>query len=1774
METTLVSEPITLSLTLTPATLIGHVAALYLAKRLRGNEGETGTARFILDQLKGEQMAAIARAVLDDEYLAPRVKIQLPQGKVAPYAREYNLPDDTLTTLRATFLRNAQCELPALLLANTGDDEAQSLQLIEPIGSTALLAQAPLWVEVAAQELGLSNEQLEVWARILRALMELNIRSLPHIAEYVLRTRQEIALEGHPLLQALGAALPALAIPRDTQLFVGLPEKFHTQASRWKALFAEVQKKRASYLRKITPTQALLTAANLRNSFKNVRDAIPESHYDTIEAFITSDGQWNEAAKELAEFEWEVIKPLFDGLRREKLNLGQLTTNFFDERDPDLLSKDERAYLEGLTKRNPSTATDEDRQFYELHRHQISDSRLLKAAWDKFAFGRPQENEDFLAGLALCLERLTVEDNSTNRILKVRLDAKTKGDFRKLNVEAGVYFATRYKGLPALLGSNVVWEVGELWNFPSLVEDWKKQSKYSRNRSEAKAALQLKFTLELQMDSVTQTGQASGHTTSPTQLIWTFSPNKVTREFAGDWERLTSHPLVQCRVGRETVSAKGRFQSVNINDVRTLTPAFGQNRGSFVSTYKGAENLATKWETNLKEARREELISQVVEQELKGLWSVFKSEYSQAIVEFSTLGLASPKLLTQVQAYAALLTSLCQKALGDKNRTLLLQPLLRIGSVTVQGDTSSEIIAPWHPLRMAAMAIKAQRVGTLIKDYLTKKEVRFGDAGRLYFKDLRDELAHAFYPEVVLGRYESRPELLALVDTCGDYTLHESPVAGLTETSDNPAEASKRVAELVDRYLTLQPHESANLSVVLYNCDSARLPQAVVDRIGAMHEEDEDVRCQIVLRHNDPSKLHPLYERIVEASDTDPDAYSTSEATRDFMARLRIGISADQAPAPNEQEGRPNDIVFLQDVIARHATVEWHKENAQIIPLQTLVPAQWSRRRPAPSGDMKSVVYLCCPAQSAEGWAYLTAITSFLRGNWDGDTTQRLLPARQLDFQDPEMSHIFNETHNLGNWVVNYDELLDRRQLIDRKISVIRYKQSTTQGRSLIVSSTASLGLLRSMVQRRISSLHLEMPKEAQLELTEQFIQDANKISGDIVLRAARRGRSASELMGVVLSSYLIRHEMQEYGGSTGGYFGWYFLDDYAEWLGQREEQLADILMLSPSRGESGELRLTIIVSEAKFIDRGGLIAGSRNSRNQLRDTLKRMHEALFETPARLDRTLWLARLSDLILDGVQFPAGANINLADWRMAIRRGECQISLRGYSHVFVSGPDEDSLDVDFSTITEVENAYQEVFSWDQVRDLVTLYSKNGNPMPLRRLNRDTAIWEVPTFVKPPSDLETTPTITIATVGSASLPTNETQTGVQQAGETSSVGETLTSIGSSTEEAPLVSSGATWAYPAIQGILPASNAIKPEDADDLAWLTSVGQRTKAALQGFNLQAKLLKSKLTPNAALLTFQGSANLTVDQVLKKQVEFKTTYGLSLVSVRPEAGAISLAIERPQRQLVRLEDIWSRWQPSSDNGNQDLAIAIREDNGEILMLSPQKNAPHSLIAGSTGSGKSVLVQNIILCIAATNTPAQAQIVLIDPKQGVDYFALEPLPHIKGGRIIDERETALEELNALVDEMEARYKRFKAARAANITAYNKNVGADDRLPVIWLIHDEFADWMQVEDYKQQVTAIVARLGVKARAAGIYLVFAAQRPEANVMPMQLRANLGNRLILRVDSEGTSEIALSAKGAERLLGKGHMLARLEGHNDLVYGQVPYLQEEVIEALVRIISS
>jgi S-DNA-T family DNA segregation ATPase FtsK/SpoIIIE len=650
--------------------------------------------------------------------------------------------------------------------------------------------------------------------------------------------------------------------------------------------------------------------------------------------------------------------------------------------------------------------------------------------------------------------------------------------------------------------------------------------------------------------------------------------------------------------------------------------------------------------------------------------------------------------------------------------------------------------------------------------------------------------------------------------------------------------------------------------------------------------------------------------------------------------------------------------------------------------------------------------------------------------------------------------------------------------------------------------------------------------------------------------------------MGVVLSRYLVEREL-----GPDGLRGWFFLDDYAEWLGQKEEHIADLMALNLHREGAG-YRIGIIVTEAKYIDHDNLAAKRRESEKQLRDTVARMRRALFGEPPCLDRGLWLTRLGNLIVNGIHLPANAPLTTTDWVKALREGRCELYVRGYSHVFVSGPSDCPDCSESRELEDPEDSFQEVFSRSDVKRVVHDYLAGTDPGPLRRELSDGVD-------------RTAKTYTRVTDSGAPVPQPAKNGSSSTAPEGATGQRTPVPDGEGPGSAANASTppttggvGGDGAGPhAVRAVLmSAAPPDAPAEASSRAWLLEMESACKGALQQFHLKSKLLESKLTPNCALLKFQGSSNLTVDQVQKRQTEFLTSYGLKIVAVRPEPGRVAISIARPERQVITVGDAWRGWPFEQAANPCRLPVAVREEDGELLFLSPLTNAPHTLVAGSTNSGKSVLMQNLMLAIGCASTPEQSRITLIDPKGGVDYFAFVELPHLRQEMIV-EMDGAVAALSALVEEMDERYRILRDRQATNLAEFNAKAVHADRLPFLWLIHDEFAEWMMQEEYSASVTNLVSRLGVKARAAGIFLVFAAQRPDKDVMPMQLRSQLGNRLILRVDSEGTSELALGEKGAERLLGRGHLAARLEGEADTVYAQVPFADSATILAAVKAIA-
>ena len=1791
-----------------PSDLTGAAGATSLRFRLDAIAENDGVARFLLDRLTGEQVAAIIVALLKDSTIHQRLRIAVPRALVG----EFNLPKDVVTDERTVAIRNAECDRPALLLANTDDDQGSSLQDVTLIGAKQLTEDPQPWVDAASAGLGLSSNQRRAWEAALRGLNEADDWTLHQISHYVALTRSCIEEQSKPVGAALGWALPALHLPRDSGYFLGLRDRDLEQAQRWKRLYEKLVNDRKPLLTKQRSNRQTIESEELRAQFDQVRTDLPKVTWKTIEQFIDAAPGWGNEAAALSAFEWESdnILQIFSGLKQKKTNLPDETISFFEFELPGRLGSSDIDYLIALKNRSLKETRDEDREFFEIHRDDIAQNRSLRAKWERFIFGRPIECSDFAEGLLRAIERLFGQVTLYNSVRKVKIRSarRNRKQWLDLNADVGLAFGLRYRGLPALMGEAVEWDVPHLFEYEALLERAKRSKKYRPNVSVSRASLQIKF------DIILEVGVGSSAEGVVVQLIWQARPDAIGLELPNDLGRLVKRPLIRTNVARLTVSHKGALQSVSLADVGTLQPAFGQDSGSLVPRTNAGEDVGKVFPKQLKRAITDARISAEGGKAITEAWISFSHLYSEAVTSFQSAGYASAVLLKQASAYGALLRSLSTYANGDISRRDLWEPVLGIGAVMVTGAAPSAIIAPWHPLRLAGTAVKMRSLAGLTDYLLSDVEVNFGDS-RLFFSDLREELAHPLYPEITVGYDGSEPVLLTETSTINDYSLHERPVRDPSEaaTDVDPTEAARQIRGLLERYTDFQPHERSNLSIMLYNCDATGLPLATVKALSSVQDQDE-VHCNVLVRHRDRSKLGRVYGELLEKSESDPDAVVVSETSRNFMSKLRIGVMLDNGSGTSDGITREIDVAFLHDVVSRQAKEAWFAVPAESHNPSLIehVPARWSYRRVTAEDELKAISYLTCPRQPEAGWAYVDAVAGVIRRQSHGEH-EHYLPARQISFQDHGLKTMFDEVHALAEWVATYDDLLDKRQLAAQGISVIRYRRQRTHGRNMVVSSTAELRILHVLVRRRLSELSLGLPDDKLSMLALRIIDDAIAISGDIVIRAAKRGVSAGELIGLVLSRALVAEEL---GDSAT--VAWFFLDDYAEWLGQREEGIADILALSVNADASGNATLRAVVTEAKYVDATGLAEASRKSRQQLRHTVTRMDDALFGDPGRLDRDLWLSRIADLLLDGTTALGQATL-LERIRDGIRRGSVPIDLRGYSHVLISGPADDGSSLgEQEPITGVANGLQEVFTREGLRQLIKAYEAKTRLGDVRRALGNIHLWNSLNYRVPAPRVDWTKSITVEPRSALPKPVitlnddDDPESGMTASIETTSlpVDVPMSSTSGASDQAPavepvmmappflLIHSGEALqpSKPDVDAVtstsqpvivpsnltleaLIQSNAERSYDnsAEEHAWLEQTAQKLRTALLSYNLQAKIVGTRLTPNAALIRFMGSDRLRVDDIEARQSALLTTHGLRLISVSPLPGEIVVGVARSQRQVVSLWSIWARRKINQNDVrvNTSFVLGLKELDGDILYLNlggafggGQSHEPHTLVAGATGSGKSVLIQALLLDIAATNPSALAHIYLIDPKMGVDYAAIERLPHLQGGVIVEQGK-AIEVMEGLVQEMGRRYGLFRTNGTRDIRAFNSKISPSERLPLVFLVHDEFAEWMLAEDYKTAVTANVSRLGVKARAAGIHLIFAAQRPDAHVMPMQLRDNLGNRLILKVASVGTSEIALGSKGAEQLLGLGHLAARLSGEPSIIYAQAPFLSDDDIDRAV-----
>jgi S-DNA-T family DNA segregation ATPase FtsK/SpoIIIE len=1792
--------------------IIGRVGASILAQRISSPGSQSDSAAlFRLDKLSAGQIAAVVRAILANPDLSPKVDLMIPEALV----EGQGLPAETLIQHNAGFVRNnAETVKTAILTANGNEQNlADTLGHVMSIGAKEMRTDPEPWVEAALHAAGVSPvlDDCAVFDAAIGGLLASSELSLVQLGEFCAEVVEAISTRGLAIRNAVGHALPKAGLPRDSSYFANA-KSYAASSKSWKKGFVKLFAQRAPLLKKQRQNGQPLDTEELRERIGDHASEIADGAREALEAFVEAPAGDAYAASELSKFEWESdgVYLAFDKPKERLLGLADFTIRFFDhECEPEnSLDAEGRTLLEDLKGRERrADFGEEDEEFFAKNRRLLEQDSKLCARWEKALYGKPIECWDFFDGFARVVHSLHagLREAEDERILRFTVTKGRKEWRERFNYDAGCYFSAMYRGLRELMGSKAEWKIERmgninlpdpLFNYENFFAKEKelrndKKNKVKPNASLSRASLQIKFDVAL-----VQKTKGKEIILQKTQLLWSYRPTSIGLSMAADMRRLFEKGAVgSTEVPRRLVSKKGGVQSVSLLDTGTLEATFARDAGSLVPPPNKLKSFRAEIKSRIKGLADEGRLTSLQHVEIRAAWDKFEEDYNQAMKDFIEIGLHGEAVMRQAESFGALLSTLMTQARGDVCRAKLVSEVLSIGTVRVAGDNPALIIPPWHPERMKALAVKSRRVAGFAIHLLSSNSILYGDR-EIFMREFSDEIAHPFYPEIAVLNKAGAPVLVSESSTVNGYSLLESPTRGSEDamTDVDPSLAAKQARELLERYVGLQPHEASNLSVVLYNADAAELPLATVRELSSIQGAGK-LQCSVSVRHSDPAKLRSVYGELVNKAGDDPDLPVVSETSDNFISRLRISVTPISATPSESAKGfKAFDMAFLHDVVARAAQTEWlpvawsnDRHNFEH------APSRLSYRSVSGENELKSTTFLTCPWQTSTGWFYVSAVAAVCRQT-DALPNERFLPARRISLQSPALAAMIKDAHDLAEWVATYDELLDKRQLQHNNITVVRYRRGSTNGRNMIVSSTSELRLLSVLVRRRLEELNLQLSADEMQFAVEKAKRDALSVSGDIVLRAAKRGISAGEMIGLVLSRQLLSDEFKQ-GVSGKTLTAYFLLDDYASWLSQPESRIADILALNVEETEAGIL-VVIAIVEAKYVGVDGLAKARRDSKDQLLATLGLFREALFGKPGRMDRDVWLARLADMLIDA-EIPPGMTGLMERARSKLREGDVEISLRGYSQIYVHTADTGGSSAsEQELLEEIDGvqAWQEVFDRPDLRKLVEAYAKDTGVRQARSGIGAHQPWVGHAFKRPAPRVAWLTTINhldSMLVDATDEQPNVMQPEVESALESivelpsilSNPIEPLATQSHLSNDVITVARSATTGYSALAMLVASKYAGGTvADAEREAWAQDVTKNLKKALNSYGFQASILGTRLTPNGCLIRLAGSDRLRIEDIENKRTQLLTTHAISLVTVQPKPGEIVVTVAGTKRQAVSLWELWSRRELNRNVAgiNTSFLLGLQEINGALLYLNLgaefgglSSHEPHSLVAGATGSGKSVLIQALLLDIAATNPKELAQIVLIDPKMGVDYVPLADLPHMRE-EIVTTKERATEVLDSLVQEMEDRYRAFAQARARDLPTYNSKVSEPERLPMVFLVHDEFADWMLDDAYKAAVGAAVQRLGVKARAAGIHLIFAAQRPDKDVMPMQLRENLGNRLILKVASEATSKIALDRPGAELLLGRGHLAAKLNGEQGLVFAQAPFLSDQDIEAAVVAIRS
>lgn len=1075
---------------------------------------------------------------------------------------------------------------------------------------------------------------------------------------------------------------------------------------------------------------------------------------------------------------------------------------------------------------------------------------------------------------------------------------------------------------------------------------------------------------------------------------------------------------------------------------------------------------------------------------------------------FASRGLEISRLQTFLDEWRSILRKAREQFVPDGVRSRELDAFLGCDLLGIE-DSARRMMLSLHPIRLHWICGYLEQTRKLAEEFLSGSAA-FADEEGDFYLDWLEKRTPRESPPIAIGHNGQLLYSRSEIGWCEDF----SPLATDSGDVDFDREAVASIANRVVSYLETHPYKRDGLSLLVVLPTSDAMAAELLRRVSVRANKEVRISLHVAAPKSRWEAIARSVELLSDETEHLPDARLFPNRDLAFfefkagddLSRLLGGLKLDIAVVTH---------VLQEQVLSQQNTESPVERPGSFDPLQH----RPLRLEAGGGGGSISLVMLPkYPDPVLESWSTLVVRANRCRPVAPSQPDNTDFVELRVNFQDS--ARLFKDLHDHCHWVITLERHISREQIESVEAGspdILSIEDGIGANRlsTLVVSSSAGGDLIRSRLSRKLRRLvtdagHGGSSASLFAELASGIYESTRRLSPKLALQALGVARVTEEIIGLTVARSLVQLNFP--ATVTNGLVAWISLDEHTDWFGGHAQVRADMCRITLDRHQDGVLEVDILVLEGKLrqlYDSHGVEQVKRTS-----EFLQSILGATSEDSARkVDSRMWREQL-----------ASAIESLSTEAVAVRAedGDADV-VRG-----LSLSDLRSGEIRVRSVKGVYSACLwesrgEALELSETDGVAVIKSTSFHLVDLVREKGQSASGDI-AVVTPPVDLPM-PQNKVSAVVTGPLSIRKTD---------------------------VLSSPADGAGPgpAPAGLAGAGNGKGLPDQE----LKHIYQEILGCFDSHRVSVSAVAMEDEPyieGPASILFKVRPGSGIDprKLAEKGAALKLVLALEQeqnVSFNIDLGFVTIDVPKKpeQRYFVDAVDTWARWtRPPAC-----LAVPIGEDRfGELVELNfSSANSPHLLVAGTTGSGKSEALNTILFGLVHHYRPDELRLMLVDPK-GTELKPFEGSSYLEGDIGWDDAD-ALRLLQQAVEEMQRRYQLFRNASTRSLAEYNAAAATETPLPWWLIVLDEYADLTHDPDSKKSIESELKRLAQKARAAGIHVVIATQKPSAEVISTNLRSNLPAQLALRVKSATESRVVIDEAGAETLNGKGDALFKADG--------------------------